>query len=157
MPSSKHFRAFVALALAILPASLATAQQTGLLLVAHGATPAWNDRVRAVAREVRWPDGPVAVAFLMGSEAAHEGWSAGLRTLAAGGASGAVVVPVMVNSNGAHVRQIEFYAGLRAELPPSLAQHDHRDDGPVPALRLRVTPALDAAPELGAILLDGWR
>lgn len=132
-------------------------QRIGVLVVAHGATPAWNARVRATVDQVRWSDGPVAVAFLMGDESASAGWDAGLRALAASGATRVVVVPLMVSTFGDHVRQIEHYAGLRPALPAGLAEHDHRDGGLTPALPMRVTSALDAAPELGAILLDGWR
>lgn len=130
---------------------------TGLLVVAHGATPEWNARVRATVAQVRWSRGPVAVAFLMGAEAGSAGWDAGIRALAAAGATEIVVVPLMVSTFGDHVRQIEHYAGLRPELPAALTEHDHRDGGVTPVLPMRVTPALDAAPELGAILLDGWR
>lgn len=135
----------------------AQSPRTGLLVVAHGATPGWNARVRETVAQVRWDRGPVAVAFLMGPEADSTGWSAGLRQLAAERATEIVAVPLMVSSYGDHVRQMEFYAGQRAELPAGLADHDHRDGAGEPKLPIRVTGALDAAPELGAILLDGWR
>lgn len=130
---------------------------TGLLIVAHGATPGWNAPVRATVGQVRWTRGPVAVAFLMGAEAGSSGWDVAVRSLAAAGATEIVVVPLMVSTFGDHVRQIEHYAGVRELLPAALAEHDHRDGGATPAVPMRVTAALDAAPELGAILLDGWR
>ena len=152
-------RSFAIVALLVLAARPLHAQhpRTGLLIVAHGATPAWNARVRATAAQVRWSPGPVAVAFLMGEEADSSGWNTAVRRLAAAGATDLVVVPLMVSTFGDHVRQIEHYAGVREELPSALAEHDHRDGGTTPVLPMRVTPALDAAPELGAILLDGWR
>lgn len=131
--------------------------RTGLLVVAHGATPGWNARVRETVTRVRWDRGPVAVAFLMGEEATSAGWNNAVRQLTAAGATELVVVPLMVSTFGDHVRQIEHYAGVRPELPPELADHDHRDGVATPVLPMRVTAALDAAPELGAILLDGWR
>lgn len=131
--------------------------RTGLLVVAHGATPGWNAGVRATVAQVHWAEGPVSVAFLMGPDADSSGWNAGLRALAAQGATEVVVVPLMVSTYGDHVRQIEHYAGRRPTLPAGLEAHDHRDGAGAPSLPMRVTGALDAAPELGAILLDGWR
>ena len=152
-------RSFAIVALLLVAARPLHSQRphTGLLIVAHGATTAWNARVRATAAQVRWTSGPVAVAFLMGEEADSSGWSAAVRRLAAAGATDLVVVPLMVSTFGDHVKQIEHYAGLRPELPSALGEHDHRDSVPTPILPMRVTSALDAAPELGAILLDGWR
>ena len=39
--------------------------QTGLLVVAHGAGPEWNQRVREVVEGVSWGHGPVELAFLI--------------------------------------------------------------------------------------------
>jgi len=72
-------------------------------------------------------------------------------------ATDAIVVPLMVSTHGDHVRQIEYYAGLRQEIPAGLIEHDHRAPGVAPSIPMRVTGGLDAAPELGAILLDAWR
>jgi len=149
-------RALVLLAFVLLANSKLVAQ-TGLLVVAHGATPAWNARVRQAVADVKWDRGPVAVAFLMGAEADSSGWSAGVKQLIAAGATDAIVVPLMVSTFGDHVRQIEHYAGVRSELPAGLAEHDHRDASATATLPMRVTGGLDAAPELGAILLDAWR
>ena len=149
--------ALLSLALFAVPTLRAQSPSTGLLVVAHGATPGWNAPVRATVAQVRWSRGPVALAFLMGSEAGSAGWDAAVRSLAAAGATELIVVPLMVSTYGDHVRQVEHYAGVRAELPAALAEHDHRDGEATPKLPMRVTPALDAAPELGAILLDGWR
>jgi sirohydrochlorin ferrochelatase len=137
-------------------AAVAPTPRTGLLIVAHGATPAWNARVRETVAQVRWRHGPTAVAFLMGSEMVSAGWSVGVKSLADAGATEVVVVPLMVSSFGDHVRQIEHFAGARADLPAGLAAHDHRDMENTPHLPMRVTTAIDAAPELGAILLDVW-
>jgi sirohydrochlorin cobaltochelatase len=154
-----RLRAFSLFALLVLPSATLNAQsaRTGLLIVAHGATPAWNARVRETVAQVKWDRGPVAVAFLMGGEADSAGWSAGVKQLVAYGAIDAIVVPLMISTYGDHVRQIEHYAGVRSEIPAGLAEHDHRDPEAQVTLPMRVTGGLDAAPELGAILLDAWR
>lgn len=139
----------------LLSAHAASAQgRTGLLVVAHGANPAWNARVRATVAQVKW-DGPVAVAFLMGAEAKSSSWDAGVREIANLGADQIVAVPLMVSSHGAHYHQIRYLAGEIPELPAELG-HDHgaRTDPVVP---VRVTGALDGAPELGLVLRDRWR
>ena len=139
----------------LLSAQAASAQgKTGLLVVAHGANPAWNARVRATVAQVKW-DGPVTVAFLMGAEADSAGWDAGVREIARLGADQIVAVPLMVSSHGAHYRQIRYLAGELPELPAELGhQHGPRTDPVVP---VRVTAALDGAPELGLVLRDRWR
>ena len=147
----------VALGLGLMLAPAMASAQTGLLVVAHGAGREWNDRVRETVAQVRWAPGPVSVAFLMGEEMESAGWAAGVDSLVAGGAKEIVVVPLMVSSHGSHYRQIRFYAGELAELPGELAAHaDHGPKGrpPVP---MRVTAALDDAPELAAALGERWR
>ena len=137
--------------------SMDTAQaQTGLLVLAHGAGPEWNDRVRETVAQVTWPNGPVATAFLMGPEATSAGWDSAAALLVREGAVEVVVVPLMVSSFGSHYRQIRFYAGELSEMPAELAAHDHGTNGS-PPVPMRVTAALDDAPELGAVLLDRWR
>ena len=143
------------LGLAFLATSVAQAQ-TGLLVVAHGAGPEWNARVRETVAQVAWPRGPVVTAFLMGPENQTAGWDSATARLVREGAREVVVVPFMVSSFGSHYRQIRFYAGEVSELPPELAAHDHGTSGTA-GLSMRVTPALDDAPELGAVLLDRWR
>ena len=131
------------------------AQQRGLLIVAHGADSGWNAGVRQVVAQVRW-NGPVELAFLMGPEAHTASWNAALSRLESTGPDSIIVVPLMVSSHGAHTRQIQHYAGVLAELPAALAGHGH---GPArqPVVPVRVADALDAAPELGRILLDRWQ
>lgn len=129
------------------------AAQTGLLVVAHGAGVEWNARVRETVALVHWPHGPVALAFLMGDEAATAGWDHAVDSVLAGGAKSIVVVPLMVSSHGGHFREVQDYAAARDSL--SGRHHDvrHRPP-PVPT---SVTPALDAAPELGVVLQDRWK
>lgn len=150
--SSRSWPAVLALSLLSTPLPA----QTGLLVVAHGASPEWNDGVRAVVREVQWTRGPVAVAFLMGDEVMSAGWDSAVTQLVRGGARAAVVVPMMISTYGEHYRQTEYYAGVRRELPAALAGHDHRHHAGPPPIPMRVTPALDTAPELGEVLAARW-
>ena len=129
----------------------------GLLVVAHGADSGWNARVHQVVEQVRW-NGPVEVSFLMGAEAASASWQAGVDRLIERGASEIVAVPLMVSSNGAHVRQIRYYAGELDSLPAALrgSGHDHHHPAGRPGVPVRVTRALDASPELGEVLASRW-
>lgn len=141
----------------LLSATTANAQAgppEGLLVVAHGAGPEWNDAVRATVAQVRWA-GPMAIAFLMGDDAATQGWDSAVTRLVAAGASRIVVVPLMVSTHGSHYRQVAHYAGLLAALPEEVATHAHHvRPSPVP---MALAPALDAAPELAVALADRWR
>jgi sirohydrochlorin ferrochelatase len=138
--------------------AVAASAQTGLLVVAHGADSVWNAKVRETVAQVQWKDGPVAVAFLMGPEATSGGWETGVNSLVKRGAKEIVAVPLMVSSHGGHFRQIEYYAGLRASLPEGLMNHgDHPMPHSAPPVPVRVTSALDAAPELGVALAERWQ
>jgi sirohydrochlorin cobaltochelatase len=67
------------------------------------------------------------------------------------------VVPLMVSTNGSHVRQIEYYAGVRSSLPSELASA-HEGHGAMvrPSVPVTVTRAIDSADELGTIMADRW-
>lgn len=133
------------------------AAQTGLLVVAHGGDAGWNARVRESMAQVRWPGGPVALAFLMGPEAATAGWDQAVDTLLVAGADSIVVVPMMVSSSGGHYRQIQSYAAPPTHHARHHAEHDaHCARHCPPRVPTRVTSALDAAPELGAALAARW-
>jgi sirohydrochlorin ferrochelatase len=138
----------------LVAAPTALEAQGGLLVVAHGANKGWNDRVRETVANVNW-NGPVALAFLMGPEADSLGWNQAVTRLVKEGAREITVVPLMVSSHGSHYRQIRFYAGELDSLPPELAHHDHGTHvaAPVP---MRVTPALDDAPEFAEALSARW-
>ncbi len=177
------------LAAALLALSGAVAHaQTGLLVVAHGASPEWNARVRETVAKVVWPHGPVSVAFLMGPETKTASWDHAIDTMRARAAKSLVVVPLLVSTHGFHYVEIEYYAGLRDTLirppaPPRPAQatppvrdtaaaaagygasygsmgggmnHPHVHNRP-PGMPAVVTPAIDAAPELGAVILSEWK
>ena len=148
-------RLLIAAALLLALPAAGQAQQ-GLLLVAHGAGHEWNARVRQTLEQVRWTRGPAGVAFLMGEEADSAGWEAVVARLVRDGAKEIVVVPLMVSSHGSHYRQIRYYAGELDSLPPELAAHDHHSAHATPAVPMRVTAALDAAPELAEALAGRW-
>ena len=141
--------------LAALVLAAPAAAQTGLLIVAHGAGPEWNGPVRETAAQVRWDHGPIEVAFLMGAESATSGWDSALTRLVSAGARNVVVVPLMVSSFGEHYDQVRYLAGEVAELPGALAAH-HGHGAASPAVPMRVTPALDAAPELAEAIAARW-
>ena len=149
-------RTSLSLLLAIGAAAAPATAQRGLLVVAHGGGPGWNAGVRALVEQVRWQEGPVATAFLMGAEAEQAGWSPALAKLLAAGVREIVVVPLMVSSHGGHYHQIRFYAGELDSLPAELREHAHERPVP-PPVPTRVTAALDDAPELGVALLERWR
>lgn len=143
----------VVLFAALMLAGRISSAQTGLLVVAHGADSGWNARVRETVQQVRWTHGPVALAFLMGPEAESAGWDVAVDSLLARHVTSIVVVPLMVSSYGGHYREVEFYAGVRDTMTGHLMMMRHHPL-PVPT---RVTPALDAAAELGEALGARWR
>lgn len=155
MSSARRIAVIAALLLPPVSFGAPVAAQTGLLVVAHGASPGWNDGVRQVVAQVQW-EGPVATAFLMGAQAETNGWAQGVTALVREGAREIVVVPLMVSSHGGHYRQIRFYAGEIDTWPAELGQHSHGTIAPSP-VPMRVTSALDGAPELGDALLERWR
>src|SRR5687767_6222072 len=120
-------RCLASAAVALTLATSLAAAQTGLVVVAHGASPEWNGRVRGTVAQVKWPHGPVAVAFLMGPEAHTAGWDQAIDSMRMRGAKSLVVVPLLVSTHGFHYNEIEYYAGLRDTLvrpppPPRPAQ-----------------------------------
>ena len=188
LANRRAFATTTALGLLALTAAGAGAQ-TGLVVVAHGASPEWNARVKETVARVKWSHGPVAVAFLMGPETKTAGWDQAIDTMRARAAKSLVVVPLLVSTHGFHYVEIEYYAGLRDTLirppaPPRPAQasqpaqpgrdsaaagyaamyggmaggmnHPHVHNRP-PGMPTTVTPAIDAAPELGAVLAGEWQ
>jgi sirohydrochlorin ferrochelatase len=141
----------------LLAAPLASGSaQTGLLIVAHGAGPEWNGKVREVSAQVQWHHGPVATAFLMGAEAHDSGWEHGVQSLVQAGAKQIIAVPLMVSTYGAHVRQMAFYAGQLDAMPAGLEEHNHGAPSGKSPVPIRLTTALDASPELGLAFAQRW-
>lgn len=156
---------------------------TGVLLLAHGGSEAWNARVRDVARDVE-TSYPTEVAFGMASRATI---AAALSRLHERGVQQVVAVPLFVSSHSSVITSTEYLLGLRAEPPADLAifakmSHGHGGHGagaphhggqadpaharhadhaaPSPtapiqaAVPVRMTPAFDAHAIVGAIVAD---
>jgi sirohydrochlorin cobaltochelatase len=126
------------------------------LIVAHGGGPAWDARVEAVAREVQLP-GPVAVSFLMGPGAKTSRFQDVVHRLTKGGARRIVVVPMLVSSHSGHYEQIRYLSGASDTLEAVMHHHLEmsgivRPKEGITALRL--TPAMDDAPEVARVLAD---
>lgn len=176
------------LALAVSPAvgQPATAQgRPGVLLMAHGGAPEWNQRVERIAADAR-RHAPVEVAFGMASRASLQG---AIDRLVAAGVTEVVAVPLFVSSWSSVITSTEFLLGLRAEAPADLAifaKMDHSRHGaaagpsadhaghaghaghpgtPAPdpttpvdsPVPVRMTSALNRHPLVGAILVDRAR
>lgn len=132
-------------------------RSVGLLVVAHGADTAWNNRVRKTVAQTKWIGGPVKLAFLMGPEAETTGWEAAVKAMQHDAVRALIVVPLMVSSHGGHFRQVRYYAGDVKEIPPDMIDMGHDMAPPLrPTVPTLVSPALDDAPELGQALAARW-
>lgn len=109
--------------------SVSTAQDasatTGILLLAHGGSSAWNQSVTAVADTVGKTQ-PVEVAFGMATRASMQ---AGIDRLIARGVTRIVAVPLFVSSHSSVITSIEFLLGQRAVAPPELEMFAGMDHG----------------------------
>ena len=156
-------RGAAALAAAALTPALSHAQapapadagRVGTVIVAHGGDSVWNAQVRALAAEVR-SGGPVEVSFLMGPGAKTTRFQDAVRRLEAAQVSEIAVVPLLVSSHSGHYEQIRYLAGEDVALDQRMMHHLHmagleRASAKVP---LRVTRALDDAPEVARALAD---
>lgn len=133
----------------------AQSEHTGTIVVAHGGGEEWNARVMELARGVA-TGGPVELAFLMGPAAATHRFQDAVARLARQGVGAIVVVPLLVSSHSGHFDQIRYLAGELDTLSAPMMHHLHaagigRGQVDVP---LRVAPALDASPQLAAVLAD---
>ncbi|HEX7090995.1 MAG TPA: CbiX/SirB N-terminal domain-containing protein [Longimicrobiales bacterium] len=127
----------------------------GTIVVAHGAGPEWNAQVQEVARRAQ-TGGPVEVSFLMGPGAKAHRFQDAAKRLAEAGVREIVVVPLLISSHSGHYEQIRWLAGETDTLGERMLHHLHmagieRPDVDVP---MRVTPAIDGAPEIAGILAE---
>jgi sirohydrochlorin ferrochelatase len=154
------------------------APQVGVLLLAHGGQPQWNERVLDVAKRVN-DSKPTEVAFGMATRANIQ---AAIDKLAARGVTEIIAVPLFVSSHSSVITSTEYLLGLRAEAPkdlaifakmihashgaPAAADHSaHAGHAPAadPAspvtttLPIRMTAALNRHPLIGAIVADRAR
>lgn len=142
---------------------------SGILLLAHGGTPSWNEAVKKLAAEVNHVM-PVEVAFGM---ATKNNIQRAVNQLVARGVSEVFAVPLFVSSHSDVIRATQYLLGLRAEAPPELAtfaamDHSHGEhhtssksdfglEGTTPirsTARIRMASALDHHPIVADILLS---
>lgn len=156
----------------------ATAEGTGILILAHGGSADWNAHVLNLARELDKTQ-PVEVAFGM---ATRRTMQEAVDRLNARNVSEIVAVPLFISSWSSIVTSSEFLLGLRPDAPPDLAvfarmdhsrpaaagddhtnhaNHDSGSDGTKPVVSrapiVRMTPALNAHPLVGEILTSRAR
>lgn len=159
---------FVVLVAVAVPATAQTARATtGVLLLAHGGQPQWNERVGDVARRINGTV-PAEVAFGMATRANLQG---AIDRLTSRGVTEIVAVPLFVSSHSSVITATEFLLGLRRDAPADLAKFakmshgsaaahashtDHADPAsPVTTdAKIRMTPAFNRHPLIGAIAAD---
>lgn len=129
--------------------------KTGTILIAHGGDSTWNLGVLQAAERSQ-TGGPVEVSFLMGRAAATHRFQDAVAKLEAKGVEQIVVVPLLVSSHSGHYEQIRYLVGLTDELSETMHHHLHMAgiERPSTATPLRLTKALDDAPEMARILAD---
>lgn len=142
-------------ALCALPLALSAQSSgpVGTLLVAHGGGPAWDAQVQSVAALVR-TGGPVEVGFLMGPGARTHRFQDAARRLVEKGAREIVVVPLLVSSHSGHYQQVRYLAGQTDTLDEQMHHHLHMSglERASVSVPIRVTPAIDDAPEAAQVL-----
>lgn len=146
-----------------------TPSKTGVLLLAHGGQPQWNERVLDVVRRVDQRQ-PAEVAFGMATRANLQ---AAVDKLTSRGVTDIVAVPLFVSSHSPVITSTEYLLGLRADAPADLAKFAKMNHGshsgggnghaadpasPVKTVaRIRMTGAFNRHPIIGAILADRAR
>jgi sirohydrochlorin ferrochelatase len=153
-----------------LAAAAQTAPQVGVLLLAHGGQPQWNERVLDVAKRVD-DTRPTEVAFGMATRANIQ---AAVDKLTARGVTQIIAVPLFVSSHSSVITSTEYLLGLRAEAPKDLAifakmkhgshgdaaagDHAHHAADPTSPISttvpVRMAPAFNRHEIIGAILAD---
>lgn len=164
------------LLLAGLPSAAAAQTTTGVLVLAHGGQPQWNERVLEVVKRVDQQQ-PAEVAFGMATRANIQ---SAIDKLTARGVTEIIAVPLFVSSHSSVITSTEYLLGLRAEAPKDLAifakmnhaahgapaAEDHSAHGapaadpssPIKtAAKIRMTAAFNRHPVIGAIAADRAR
>ena len=145
---------------------------TGVLLLAHGGQPQWNERVQDVARRVN-QQMPAEVAFGMATRASIK---TAIDQLVARGVTEIVAVPLFISSHSSVITSTEFLLGLRPDPPKDLAifakmnhashgaagDHGaHAAEDPASPIKsvvpIRMTSAFNRHALIGAILADRAR
>jgi sirohydrochlorin ferrochelatase len=160
----------VALAQSQSQLSSARSSATGILLMAHGGSKDWNDKVKSVAAEVD-KETPTEVALGMADPSTLQ---EGIDKLTARGVTKIVAVPLFVSSHSSVIESTKYLLGLRPDAPEELADFnmdhamqntnghqtadaDAKKTLPQPvkcSLPLRMSPALDRHPIVAEILSD---
>jgi sirohydrochlorin ferrochelatase len=168
--ASSNFDILVAFvsALGVSVSAQQPAPKTGILLLAHGGQPQWNQRVEGVVKRVDAAM-PAEVAFGMATRANLQ---SAIDKLTARGVTEIVAVPLFVSSHSSVITSTEFLLGLRQDAPADLAKFakmDHRAHGPAAdshashadpsspvttTARVRMTPAFNRHDIIGAIVAD---
>ena len=106
------------LLLLLLPAlpAPATAQTSGVLLLAHGGRDTWNQEILTMAERIDSTI-PVEVAFGMANKRTIED---ALDRLAERNISNVVAVPLFVSSHSSVMRATEYLLGSRSDAPPEM-------------------------------------
>jgi sirohydrochlorin ferrochelatase len=130
----------------------------GVLLLAHGADPAWNAPVESLAVAVERSGivgGPVAVTFLMGQGARTHRFQDQVAALVERGAQRLVLVPLLASSYSGHFDQLRYLAGTLDTLDPVMAHHLHTGGlERVTTTPMIVANGLDDSPELARVLAE---
>lgn len=143
----------------------------GILILAHGGSSAWNERVSALAATLD-ASRPVEVAFGMASRGSIQ---TAVDKLTNRGARTIVAVPLFVSSHSSVITSTEYLLGLRTTMPKDLemfAKMNHRMHGAgheehqaagaavdntkpvVSRVPVKMTAALDHHPLVAEILAD---
>jgi sirohydrochlorin ferrochelatase len=143
------------------PSSERSDPTVGVLILAHGADPAWNAPVESLAVMVRRSGvvrGPVAVSFLMGPGAPAHRFQDQVASLVKQGARRVVLVPLLVSSHSGHFDQLRYLAGTLDTLDPVMAHHLHMGGlERVTTTPMVVANGLDDSPELARVLAERAR
>jgi len=128
------------------------------IVVAHGGDSLWNFHVIEAARAAK-TGGPVEVSFLMGPAAKTTRFHEVVAKLEAAGAREIAVVPMLVSSHSGHFDQIRWLVGDSVRLDETMQHHLHMSgiERPVTKAKLRLTRAMDAAPQVARVLAERGR
>jgi sirohydrochlorin ferrochelatase len=135
--------------------SAQTAPKTGTIVIAHGGDSLWNSFVLSAAKDAR-TGGPVEVSFLMGPAAKSARFQDAVARLEQAGVEEIAVVPMLVSSHSGHYDQIRYLAGDSVSLDGPMAHHLKMSgiERPSTRVKLRVTKAMDDAPQIARVLAD---
>jgi hypothetical protein len=120
-------RSLVVLVVVLLTAgtTLAQADSTGVLLLAHGGSAKWNEEVHNLAKQVDQRI-PVEVAFGMASKRTME---EAADRLVRRGVRKVVAIPLFVSPHSSIVAVTEYLLGVQKDAPPELAAYAKMDHG----------------------------